>query len=266
MSPVAITYQLTKGVKRFIGINTLFLTIVIPSILLSFDSREFTIGVVLLGVLLGVWNHLFVQNYYVPRVESVLVKSYEKLENSLSFDELTGVYTRRTGMVRLREEFARSRRTGEDLTIAMLDIDHFKEINDTYGHQVGDFLLEQIASTIRSELRENDVIFRYGGEEFVIILPDINQEQALFPLDRLRKKLSQQVYSYNEEIKITRSVSIGLTSLLPEDDDESSLISRADAALYKAKNLGRNRVAFDTSSMLTDRHEMQRSFAGGFCG
>ena len=243
MTPTFVAFSLTKNMKRVVGINTLFLTLIVPIALVNINNKIFTIAVVALGVGLGLWNYFFVNRYYFNKAESVFMKSCEKLQQSVSFDELTGVYNRRTGMMRLHEEFARSRRTGENLTLAMLDIDHFKDINDTYGHQAGDYVLKNITKTIKQELRENDLVFRYGGEEFLIILPDIDKKQAIFPLDRLRKRLSKKVVSYNG-FRIKTSVSIGVASVLPVEEDEKDAISRADAALYTAKRSGRNKVSY----------------------
>jgi diguanylate cyclase (GGDEF)-like protein len=123
----------------------------------------------------------------------------------------------------------------------MVDVDHFKKVNDTYGHLAGDHVLKEIGKTLRTELRQCDVIVRYGGEEFMVIMPETDQKQAIQPLERLRSKLSSMEISYGD-LKIKVSISIGVASAPPVMKDPMGVIHRADEALYRAKRSGRNRV------------------------
>jgi diguanylate cyclase (GGDEF)-like protein len=126
----------------------------------------------------------------------------------------------------------------------MVDADHFKNINDTYGHIVGDNVLTHIASTLKSGLRECDVVIRYGGEEFLILLPDTTARQASLPLNRLRQRLAESAFLHNAS-KIKISISIGIATISPNDADSMDTVLRADNALYLAKRSGRNKVVYD---------------------
>jgi len=180
------------------------------------------------------------------------------LENNLNFemmrrtsliDTLTGVNNRRFLEQRIGEEVDRSQRNGEPLSCLFLDIDHFKQVNDTYGHQAGDYVLSLVAGVIKQQLRSNDVLARYGGEEFVALLSNIPETMAVDIAERIRQSIEQLplVYSDNS-IKIT--ISIGLSTYQPSKsasvstaDISKKLIHSADSALYSAKNNGRNRAA-----------------------
>jgi diguanylate cyclase (GGDEF)-like protein len=137
----------------------------------------------------------------------------------------------------LREECSRARRYNHPLSLMMFDIDHFKKFNDTYGHPLGDEVIKMVAKTIKEMARTTDRAFRYGGEEFAVLLPETSSENGLVLAERLRKKIEE-----NRSVKnLVITVSEGITGLLPEDSPES-LVKRADAALYSAKESGRNRV------------------------
>jgi diguanylate cyclase (GGDEF)-like protein len=152
-------------------------------------------------------------------------------------DPLTGAENRRGWDEEIDRELARARRTGNPLTIAILDMDHFKAYNDSHGHLAGDTLLKELVSAIRTELRTVDVIARWGGEEFVVALPDCDLEQAHAIASRLL-----------EVVPNAQTASIGLTQARPQDTPRA-LIERADQALYAAKNGGRNQVrAFQGSA------------------
>jgi diguanylate cyclase (GGDEF)-like protein len=126
----------------------------------------------------------------------------------------------------------------------MVDADHFKHINDTYGHIIGDKVLTHIATTLKSGLRECDVVVRYGGEEFLILLPDTTGGQASLPLNRLRQKLAESIFLHKTS-KIKMSISIGIATISPIDADSMDMVLRADNALFSAKRSGRNKVVYD---------------------
>jgi diguanylate cyclase (GGDEF)-like protein len=168
--------------------------------------------------------------------------TYEQLQKLAANDPLTGIYNRRFGMTRLNEEFNRAIRTSSPLGVLIFDIDHFKQVNDTYGHTVGDRVLLSVTQVAKMALRKGDFIIRYGGEEFMIILPGASKEDTVFIAERLRHMVEESSCSHgSQQIKIT--VSVGATSL-PEfsAENESELIQQADEAMYRAKELGRNRV------------------------
>lgn len=183
------------------------------------------VGVYLLGFLMGAWRH---------REEDLMAKSY--------VDELTSVLNRRAIMESLNEEVLRAIRGGYDLSIAMLDLDFFKNINDKHGHPFGDKVLVDVATHLSEVIRKKDLIGRYGGEEFLMILPECSGDLAGNILERLRTNLAAHVVftEMHEEVSVT--ISAGLATLSKSDIQSASILSRADKALYQAKELGRNRV------------------------
>jgi diguanylate cyclase (GGDEF)-like protein len=237
--------DLSKSLRRMIFVNMFFLTLGIIFVLLFFgvETSKIVLSAALAGVMLCTASFLLISSYCVRKTESTLTSSYETMENDYLYDELTKVYNRRAGLIRLNEEFSRAKRNGLTFSIAMVDADHFKNINDNYGHIAGDKILTHIASTLRVGLRECDIVARYGGEEFLILLPDTSGKMAALPLDRLRGKLANNAFAYNG-LEIPVSISIGIATVAPLDDDPLQIIHRADNALYAAKKSGRNRVVF----------------------
>ncbi len=156
-------------------------------------------------------------------------------------DELTGTFNRRYLFRRAAYELARSQRYGRPLGVIMLDVDHFKKINDTYGHAAGDQVLQSIVQLCQRHLRKADILGRYGGEEFVILLPETELEITRYVAERLRVQLeAQPIVTDVGQVAVT--ISVGVTGYLPSDETLKSLFRRADVALYQAKNSGRNRV------------------------
>lgn len=158
----------------------------------------------------------------------------------LSFhDPLTDIYNRRYFMEAGEEEIKRVQRYEDTLSVLMLDIDHFKKVNDTYGHPAGDAVLENLASLLKNKLRDVDIPGRLGGEEFGILMPNTNKEQALKAADRIRKIIEENTVEFEgEEISIT--VSVGIAVYREEMSDIDELLQEADRALYQAKKRGRN--------------------------
>jgi diguanylate cyclase (GGDEF)-like protein len=181
------------------------------------------------------------------------VMVHDRLKTLAARDPLTGVYNRRFGFDRLHEEYRRTVRSSMPLGILMFDIDHFKMTNDTYGHLVGDYVLKSICNIVRSSLRENDVLFRYGGEEFVAILPGASTDELHVVGERLRKAIEE--YQFSDAYKTLRTtVSIGgATSTFQNVEAEYMLIRLADEALYRAKELGRNRLEIANVSTATEK-------------
>lgn len=167
-----------------------------------------------------------------------LIKDLESLATT---DGLTRLFNRRTFLHRAENEFERSRRYQRPLSVLMLDVDHFKTVNDTRGHETGDRVLRILADTCRKALRQQDVTGRYGGEEFVAYLPETGTEVAREVAERLRRSVEALAVNSNQgPVKIT--LSIGVATLTPAMPDISALINAADQALYEAKQKGRNRV------------------------
>ena len=163
------------------------------------------------------------------------------LENLATTDGLTRLYNRRTFLQRAESEFERSRRYQRPLSVLMMDVDHFKEVNDSHGHEVGDRVLRVLADECRRTLRQQDVLGRYGGEEFMAFLPETAATVAIEVAERLRKSVeSLRVPVERNSIRIT--LSIGIATLDEKDRDISALIISADQALYEAKQQGRNRT------------------------
>jgi diguanylate cyclase (GGDEF)-like protein len=169
------------------------------------------------------------------------IRLYQTIEASAMTDGLTGVCVRRYILELAAEELARSKRQGLRCAVLMADLDQFKSKNDTYGHLVGDVLLRQVSARFRQNLREVDLVGRYGGEEFLFLLIESDAKQALAVAERLRQAAaSAPIRAYDETVEQT--VSIGI-ACFPEDGQElEPLIEHADQALYAAKRAGRNRV------------------------
>jgi|GEM_PF-1826046 len=164
------------------------------------------------------------------------------LENLATTDGLTRLANRRHFMERAESEFERSRRYGRELSAFLLDADHFKAINDSYGHDAGDRTLRLLAATCRESLRHLDIIGRYGGEEFVVLLPETSAALALDTAERLRKRIEElRIPAKDREIRLT--VSIGVATADAATESVAALINQADRALYEAKRGGRNRVS-----------------------
>jgi len=171
------------------------------------------------------------------------VKTLKELNYMVNHDSLTNVYNRRKILEELENKLQDTYSRGIDLSILMLDIDHFKKINDTYGHQAGDHVLTETIQECTNILRKGDIIGRYGGEEFVVILPNTNGAQAAAVAEKLRSKISETKHHIGaDHIRIT--VSIGVAAVTASRPDIRELIKLADSALYKAKGAGRNKVIF----------------------
>lgn len=168
--------------------------------------------------------------------------THQQMQRLAALDSLTGIYNRRFGYNRIQEEFSRSIRSGAALSLIMLDIDHFKVINDTYGHIVGDKIIVSITKTINGAIREGDVLIRYGGEEFLCVLPGANQHDSQLIAERIRIMVGDSILRWNDQ-EIGVTVSLG-TATYPNKDinDIQQFINTADDAMYSAKNMGRNRV------------------------
>lgn len=174
----------------------------------------------------------------VKRLQSKM----EEVADMATVDELTGLYNRRALFSRLSEEHSRAERYGQGFTLLLIDIDDFKNVNDEYGHQVGDGILRGLGAFLRQNLRDSDFPARFGGEEFICLLPATDIDHAVQAGNKIRQLLSQSTLSSKKtDITLHITVSIGI-SAFASGDDIDSLIKRADDALYLAKRQGKNRV------------------------
>jgi len=191
---------------------------------------------------------VFAISYFIVRMGSKEVKTLlDRLYNMAVYDALTGIYNRGAIIERANKELSLMKRriiNGEPpkcLGIIMTDLDHFKKINDTYGHQAGDKVLCEFTERIRQSLREYDIYGRWGGEEFVILLPETDHRKAAAAAERLRKIIMEEPFSINgTSLNITAS--FGVTCCYDPYESFDTLLAKADEAMYKAKESGRNRV------------------------
>ena len=166
---------------------------------------------------------------------------YTEKEFMSVLDGLTGLYNRRQFEISLEQEYNRTKRHPSDFSLAILDIDFFKKVNDTYGHQYGDYVLKTVADIMKQSFRKTDLLYRYGGEELIMIMPETNIEGALIPVQRLRRTVEEYDFDYNG-VKAKVTVSIGLTQNYQNLNSTAEILKSADDALYRAKEEGRNRV------------------------
>ena len=192
-------------------------------------------------IAIGIIGLIFAIIRYVARVFiGDLNRAEEQLREMASRDFLTSLLNRREAYRQIEEEIARSARSQRPVAFILFDIDHFKRLNDTYGHNAGDMVLKQLAVKLMSALRDYDIACRYGGEEFLVVAPETGPEECLKLAERLRSTIESTDFSTDTQ-NISITISVGVTQLQKEDSIEK-VISRADSALYKAKNNGRNQV------------------------
>jgi diguanylate cyclase (GGDEF)-like protein len=157
-------------------------------------------------------------------------------------DGLTGLYNRTYALERFDQEVSAARRYRKKLSVIMFDLDHFKRVNDFFGHQIGDSVLQRVAQIFRYTLRDSDLIGRYGGEEFLIVLPETDCMEATFVAERIRRDVETQKWS---ETRLEVTISGGVAEY--GGGNAEQLIRRADSLMYQAKQLGRNRIVSETS-------------------
>ena len=225
--PLVITFHFILGRRAALLLNGLFFLTVValaapilePALLLRFAATLF---------MTSIFAHVFAL---------LVTQQHRVLEQQLITDPLTGAYNRRHMANRIAAYVQRNRRYKHPASLILFDVDHFKAINDSYGHEVGDRVLRILVETIKARIRGMDEIFRYGGEEFVILLPDTSLEQAA--------KLGQDITDMIAEVRMIEggpvSISCGIGELM-EGEDEDKWVGRCDRALYLAKDRGRGRV------------------------
>ncbi|HAC62939.1 MAG TPA: diguanylate cyclase response regulator [Cyanothece sp. UBA12306] len=177
----------------------------------------------------------------LKKTQNELKLAYKKMQKLANTDPLTGIANRRYLLDFAQKEFQRILRYHNNLSLLMIDIDHFKRINDTYGHDNGDKAIKNIVFSIESCIRKIDLLGRFGGEEFVVILPETPMKGALEVAERIRALIASQSLILEEDT-VTLTVSIGIVSYTSEDKTIGQMIQRADRSLYQAKTGGRNRI------------------------
>lgn len=193
-----------------------------------------TLSILTLVILLGFTYRMFTQ-----LMTQIKITQHALKEASIT-DELTGLRNRRYLMQRFLEEFERARRLGTPLGFLMLDLDHFKEVNDSCGHPFGDLVLKNVARSIADTVREYDIPGRYGGEEFAVIVPETSGQDVTALAERIRETIAALFIS-DADICTRVTISVGL-AVLDANDTQETLIKRADTALYRAKHEGRNKT------------------------
>ena len=189
---------------------------------------------------IGIFSSALKQSLYQSGLK--LKEAYKRIEELAELDELTGSFNRRSIMRMLSEEIDRARRNGAPCSIGLIDLDWFKRINDAYGHPTGDEVLRTFAITVFANVRPVDRFGRYGGEEFLLVLPDASQDGACRMLDRLRAIIADLDWSaFAPSMRVT--ISAGVATLRP-DESPDTFLARADSALYAAKARGRDRIAY----------------------
>lgn len=181
--------------------------------------------------------------------ENIETSYHEEIYRLVTVDGLTQLFNKRYFTEALDRELNRARRYRRELSLFLFDVDHFKRINDKYGHVAGDFLLKQLAQEVKTKLRREDLCARVGGEEFGVLLPEVGLEGARITAEKVRRVVEGATFSFDQHA-IPCTVSIGIATLGPVEDgaaeaasDGTNLYAAADAALYRAKEAGRNRVA-----------------------
>jgi diguanylate cyclase (GGDEF)-like protein len=216
------------------------------------DEKE-TKAIVIVGIMRKNKKELIKEFEISKSVVEVFLRHLNlELENALLHeginiasitDALTEVYNRRYFNLRLKEEFAKSKREGYPISVMISDLDNFKYYVDTYGHPMGDIILKEVASILKTSLRETDIICRFGGDEFAYLLPFSLSTDAKIVAERIKKNIENYKFlagKVNDEVRLT--LSIGIASFPEHGNSEEELLSKADNALFKAKNMGKNKI------------------------
>ena len=242
---VAVVALPASGIAAGAGWGTTFLAVPIG----AWGLGGFALAVALFVQLLLNGHESVLRERRLVQTSAALREATAQLEHLATTDPLTGMLNRRAFFARFAAELRRSQRYGRSLAVIMFDLDAFKDLNDRWGHPFGDFVLSETARVIADNVRESDIVARYGGEEIVLLLPETTTAQATAVAEKLREAIEQHRYRLpsgepDEVAQITASAgvaSVPLSESLAIDD----LISRADRALYLAKRAGKNRVFVD---------------------
>ncbi|MGD8380671.1 MAG: diguanylate cyclase [Syntrophobacterales bacterium] len=252
-----VTLVLVIGLLLFIGLGAylLGLTLVRPLDRLTGGASKVAAGDLEVdlpvlsrnevGYLTEVFNDMVARlrqgREELAAINKTLRKKNKELHELSITDSLTGLYNRKHLMETLDNEVARSKRHKHDFAVLVVDIDDFKEYNDTYGHLAGDEVLSRLAKVFKKSVRSCDYVARYGGEEFILVLPEIGPEDGVQAAERIRKKVAKEKFAGDGKPREV-TVSVGVASYPKDGDESQAIIRHADAALYKAKESGRNQV------------------------
>ena len=177
------------------------------------------------------------------KYQEALKSQYQMSISMAITDALTGLYNRHYLNTHLGNVVKQALKNGKHLALMIMDMDHFKSVNDTYGHDVGDMVLKQLATLIIQQSRSSELAARFGGEEFVVMMPETDPVSALAAANRMRETIEAASFIIDDAgTVLKKTVSIGVASLHPDGDSAESLLKRADEALYEAKHGGRNQV------------------------
>ncbi|MFT7860178.1 MAG: EAL domain-containing protein [Sulfurimonas sp.] len=245
-----------KQVKKYTLLFTLFTIIFLT--LLWFGLKKFIISPLKELKHYAYYSEYPPSNFLIQEIESIryslamtfrrMKQEQDKLYNLSTKDPLSGLYNRLSLIEKINWLISQSKRTKQGFTLIFLDLDDFKNINDTYGHEFGDKVLKEISGVISSSLRENDIVSRFGGDEFVIILPNITEVSDIVKvLTKLQKQLFLPIRY--EDFTYNTTSSMGITIYPKDGNDSNSLLKNADIAMYKAKDLGKNNFSFFTSDL-----------------
>lgn len=210
-------------------------------------QRRTDVAVVVLGAVLALALLIGLIHLVIGGMARELEDAEGRLRALAVTDVLTGLWNRRHMVERLEQEFLRARRVGSSLATLMIDVDHFKGVNDRYGHAVGDQVLKEIARRLQEGARGYDLVGRLGGEEFVVVLPEAGIAGAAQVAERVRQAVAGLPLECGS-LSLHVTVSVGVAALRDSDDRVEAVLGRADAALYRAKAAGRNRVIVDEAA------------------
>ncbi len=212
-----------------------------------------------------IWTEIIAHFVWDPHAQEVFINAVmrdlsqrkelqDKLEVQATMDDLTGIPNRRYFFECTKKQIKKSQESGEPMSFLMIDIDHFKKINDACGHSVGDTMLKIVSDICHKALRSTDKIGRIGGEEFAIFMQKTDLNQGLLAAERIRKCVEKNARTEYGQSLITATISIGITQLLPDEDSLHSLLIRTDKLLYTAKAKGRNQVCHSSEIIDTDEY------------
>ncbi len=243
---ILVAYMITSKTSGILYTLASIVMILSVNFFVDLKLSGIAINSALLGLLIG----SFLSSVYTNKItnyEDSLKKQNSSLSLLASTDYLTGIMNRRMFNEISEHYFQTAQKNELYLTLLLLDLDHFKKVNDTYGHQAGDQILKRFVKTLEGILNKSDIFARIGGEEFAILLSQTNSDEAYLLAERIRKEIENVFITYDgQDIFVTTS--IGISESKQSDTEFENIFSRADMALYQAKNLGRNRTCYSDNS------------------